>query len=630
MSALWSKGPGAQSFDLDAARQLVPRRVPYLTTGQFQYTSAAGNYRTQILSSLFQDMKTTWMYTATVQLALNGSEPAWSSDGWSFAPLDLSGVSAVASKRPIQYIGAGTGNSSKSALLDSSLNVTVHTSATRARLECSDYDFRSNPMAWLTEQNVTDSDAWYVDLNPKLIDKGYELGLNAQNATTPMLHIENSTYTTFYVAKWRLSCCDNVTDDQIGTGSVGYWSSDGNQDSFTLWPDLTGSWPVTFTIKWIHGRPLAGFRPVNYSIGNFDMPFSPRLLWAEEPAMTAMGCTPVIETANASVVVRADTGQVLGYDILDAPQPDEYAWTSPFDAYVHANLSSGSRWEENVTVSHGVLFVTALLGAADLSMLETIDSINSQYDTENADERFKIRMPGLNTDFMSYSMLSLADGDHESLLDSKILEATAQKTFSTLYQHFASFKRSATDGNFVYQAFDAELPADIGIPVSESGLSRRDDDILFSRATAPQTTTLHVSQPVELLQMSVPAAWVCMIILACLVVISLTLAYVSRNTGKGVGRRIESIADVAYLTAGSHRLLEMTRNRSPEEMKGDRETRFSLGWFEEENGKAGWKIEVADAGYERKVEPGEQVRRKQESSTEDGTEMEMESLRSHT
>lgn len=639
MSALWSKSPGLQTFDLAATRQLVPRQVPYLTAGQYQFTSAAGNYRSTIISSLFADMKTTWMYTATVQLALNGSEPSWSSDGWSFTPLDLSQVSAAAKQRHVQHLGSGTGSDL------SSLNVTVVTSATRARLECSEYDFLSTPMDWLTEQNVTDPTAWQVDSNPKLIEKGFELGLDAQNISTPVLSIGNMSYTTFFVSMLRLACCDNVTDDQIGEGSVGYWSSDldghPGTGSYSQWPDLPGPWPVNFTVKWIHGKPLEGFHPVNYTSEFENMPFAPRLLWAEEPAMTAIGCTPVIETANASVVVDVDTAQVLAFDILGAPQPDEHAWTDPFNPYVSDKdaVATGS-WAENVTVSHGVLFLTALLGAADLSMLTTVGSWNNEFYTEVADERFKIRMPGLNADFMSYSMLSLANGDHESLLDPETLIDTAQKTFSTLYQHFASFNLSTTDGNFVFQAFDAQLPPDIGVPLNTSNLRRlrRDGDGAESISpppTAPQTATLRVSQPVELLEMSVPAAWVCMSILICLLIVGLSLAYASRGLGRRVGRRIESIADVAYLTAGSDKLLEMTRTRSPDEMKRDRETKFRLGWFEEEEGgKGGWRIEVVSEGYGggrlEEVVTGKQGYQTQERYLGEGAGMEMVSLRSHT
>lgn len=95
------------------------------------------------------------LYGATLQLAYNASEPAWSKDGWSFMPLDIRNVQNTSSFAQDMTLDSVQ---DQELSLDAALvNVTVPTVATRARLECSPFKGISNLSAWVTEVHLTNS-----------------------------------------------------------------------------------------------------------------------------------------------------------------------------------------------------------------------------------------------------------------------------------------------------------------------------------------------------------------------------------------------------------------------------------------------------------------------------------------
>jgi hypothetical protein len=84
------------------------------------------------MAQLHRNLTAHWMYTATNQLALNGSEPAWSKDGWSFVPLDLRNVSLLMPGKVDNKDQDDIGQSSR-------VNVST-TPAIRGRIECSPHE----------------------------------------------------------------------------------------------------------------------------------------------------------------------------------------------------------------------------------------------------------------------------------------------------------------------------------------------------------------------------------------------------------------------------------------------------------------------------------------------------------
>ncbi|KAI0843591.1 hypothetical protein F5Y06DRAFT_7055 [Hypoxylon sp. FL0890] len=597
MSSIWQREPGSLPFQVNTQRQLELRTVPRLSDATLQFTSHAGNYKQTALASLFSNMRTSWIYGAAVQISLNGSEPAWSSNGWSFIPHNL----ATVPQTDVQNAGNTTATSS------TSMNVTVETSGTRARLECSPHEHLNfmDSTNWLTEWNLANTSQWNQTLNLDNLKRGFELGLSDPGDNT-ILFLDNNAsmtgnYTTFFVNNKRLQCCQNITNGEIGSSSVGYWSPNLRNGSY--YPDFATSWPANFTVKWIRGRPVEGYRekypPESGNTGSGP----PRLMWAEKPQMAALNCMPIIETANASVTVSTDDSHVIDFNLIGEPQSDPYAWSDDFKQHksyqgLCEGPQCGNLYSINITTSHGILFVTGLLGAAELS-----DFVGTNIDTsdiqseDTGDQTFNIREPGLNVDLMTYSMLSLVNNDHDALLDLGTLERTAQQTFTTLFQNFASNNVSFETGGYVFQPLNESLPADLDTP------QKRADT-----PPADSTVTLNVSRPVELLQMSKPAAWICMLILAYLIIASVILAIASRRYTKMLLRKIDSIADVAVLMAGSEKLLNLAREKSMKDMKNDHATKARLGWFTGADGAQRWGIELLgdeDKKYETFIPPYE-------------------------
>ncbi|KAI1412285.1 hypothetical protein F5Y13DRAFT_163244 [Hypoxylon sp. FL1857] len=588
MSSIWRRGPGSLPFQVDIQRQLELRRVPRLSDATLQFTSHAGNYKQTALASLFSNMRTSWIYGAAVQISLNGSEPPWSSDGWSFVPYNF----ATVPQTDVQ----NTGNVTMAPM--TTMNVTVETSGIRARLECSPYEHLNlvDSKNWLTEWDLTNTSQWNHTLSSNTLKRGFELGLSDPGDNT-LLFLDNNAsmtgnYTTFFVNNKRFQCCQNITDGQIGSSSVGYWSPNLRNGSY--YPDFATSWPANFTVKWIRGRPVEGYSEKYSSESEHTGSGPHRLMFAEKPQMAALNCMPIIETANASVTVSTDDSHVISFDLIDEPQSDPYAWSDDFKQHKsYEGLCEGPQcgniYSINITTSHGILFVTGLLGAADLN-----DFVGTNIDTydiqsENiGDQTFNIREPGLNVDLMTYSMLSLVNYDHDALLDLNTLERTAQQTFTALFQNFASNNVSFETGGYVFQPLNEALPADLDTP------RKRADT-----PPADHTVTLKVSRPVELLQMSQPAAWVCMIILAYLIVASVILAFASRRYTKMLLRKVDSIADVAVLMAGSERLLNLAREKSMKDLKKDHVTKARLGWFTGADGTRRWGIEIVGDGGQR-------------------------------
>jgi hypothetical protein len=324
------------------------------------------------------------------------------------------------------------------------------------------------------------------------------------------------------------------------------------------------------------------------------------LIWFDPPEMTALNCQPIIETANSRVTVDITNGRVVSYEILEAPHVDDEAWTSPYRLYQNNATDDEfghSNYNANITTSHGVLFVTGLLGAADIDNFGGNAQNQPSDMLENVKEQtFNFREPGLNVDYMTYAMLSMVDFDHKKLLDADTLERTAQRTFSTMFQHFVNNNLSLTHGGYAYQTVGERLPDDIGDEQTKGSSSRRRRRSDANEPTpSPQNITLHLSTPVELLYVSEPAVWISMIIIVYLIVTCGILAVVSRKYNRMLPGPTKSVADAAALVAGSPKLLELARRRSVDSVKRDGGTLAKLGWFKGAEGETRWGIELVDA-----------------------------------
>jgi len=305
MSALFVQGKASMPENYGLNRTLEVRRDPLLgvrilgTDKDRNWTAYndEGYYKGEIgsmLAQVFAELKTNWLYTALIQASLQGPEPAWSKSGWSFVPLALTNILHDAYRAP------------EGATRDPiAINVTVRTTALRARAECSIIP-NIEPQKWLWTRNETSF-------------------LKQHNLTG---------YDTIYYPRDSLSFNNNVTATRFtpqGTIPECFYNVTRSEPSEELYMEFTlGYWTENFgnvsmgefTAKWIHGT--SGFRNVGYA------PENPRMVFAVPPEIRALTCVPHFEIADAEVMVDVSNGFVQDFGIIGDPRSDGVAWSDDF------------------------------------------------------------------------------------------------------------------------------------------------------------------------------------------------------------------------------------------------------------------------------------------------------------
>ena len=178
MSALWQRDVESSPRNWQLSTQLEIRNIPqvFLVPENQEPTDT---YQLPVLTQVFEDPFTSWLYGAVVQIAYNGSQPAWSFDGWSFAQVDLSSISSTSSIKNIegnqsQELGAFNLTNSGTDV-GGNVNVTVQTPAIRGRIECSPYESLSNTSNWLQALDLQNGSYWNVSANSDVPTSGYDL-----------------------------------------------------------------------------------------------------------------------------------------------------------------------------------------------------------------------------------------------------------------------------------------------------------------------------------------------------------------------------------------------------------------------------------------------------------------------
>ena len=328
MSAIWQRNlEGSRKAQL-LSTQLEPRDIPqvFLVPQTFM---GPDSYQFQVLSQIFENPFTSWLYGAVIQIAYNGSQPAWSHNDWSFAQVNISPISDSL-KHPNQNMNAsqkiGPLNVTNfGAVLDRNINVTTQTPAVRARIECSPYETISNSSNWLQTWDLHDTSFWNVSINPEEPARGYEL--------LPIISLSPGMSTTTFADLSRLTCCANGTNKEPGLSSIGYWSMNSGEATYN------------FTVKWIVGRPVPQQFLDRQNISHF--------IWQEPPSMAALNCQPIIETANASVTVDMFSGVVQDFFIIDDPSVVTSPWNDNYEVHNSTdppNEKEGVEGQVNITV----------------------------------------------------------------------------------------------------------------------------------------------------------------------------------------------------------------------------------------------------------------------------------------
>ena len=130
MSALFEHGPGIIFRPVTLNRTLEIRDIPLIipinsSTGQIDWNF----YGEEFLMSLSYNVSNNWVFSATFKLALNQSqEPAWSKDGWAFAPINFNALKDL----DLQHDLKESNQTDEGALA----NISLSTPALRGRIEC--------------------------------------------------------------------------------------------------------------------------------------------------------------------------------------------------------------------------------------------------------------------------------------------------------------------------------------------------------------------------------------------------------------------------------------------------------------------------------------------------------------
>jgi hypothetical protein len=149
----------------------------------------------------FYTSDTDWMYTALIQTAFKGPEPAWIQDDWSFVPVPSVLKSPASPKHRSSPVGG----------VRSLASVTVQTPAIRARLDCCSVEWPRNSSHWLTSQNETS----YLP-NITGIDNYFWL--------KPVVEAGNNS-TRFTAPADFPQCCANITGNtQYNQTLIAYWT----------------------------------------------------------------------------------------------------------------------------------------------------------------------------------------------------------------------------------------------------------------------------------------------------------------------------------------------------------------------------------------------------------------------
>ncbi|KKY13809.1 hypothetical protein UCDDS831_g08634 [Diplodia seriata] len=248
---------------------------------------------------------------------------------------------------------------------------------------------------------------------------------------------------------------------------------------------------------------------------------------------------------HSRVTVNKLSGQEQDYTVLGDPTPALEAWSDAYLEHCEGNVSEApdpGLYDRvfNITTSYGVLFMDALSRASSIQKLGDIgDGLYGYEDLNDMTFNFRDPKQGLNLDFTSYAMFSLAKKDPKALLNASAMEALANKTFSTFFQHFVSSNLSMDAGSWVYQPIGAQLPPDTGPLQWNGNLTVVDRPDPHPLPPTNRTAVVEVSTPVEMLRTNAVAVWLSVAILIWLVGTTVLVAIVQKSRSKRLLRNVE-------------------------------------------------------------------------------------------
>jgi hypothetical protein len=236
----------------------------------------------------------------------------------------------------------------------------------------------------------------------------------------------------------------------------------------------------------------------------------------------------------------------------------------------------------------------------------------------------------MNTDFMSYAMLALANNSKETLLNLETYVGLADKTFGTFFKHFVSVNASPySTGNNVYQPIGEHVPCSLAPVIMDGDLgSDFDQGVLAVANTTSMTTEPYVNatlhSPAEQLVMSPLSVFLCISLLAVLILITLIVYTINHDFYKVMPRDVDNIASILALVYASENLLNWVRTVKPAKPwyrilfsdesslgSGGEQGKARLGPFRSADGTQRWGVgltyEISEASDTNSGLPNEEI-----------------------
>lgn len=241
MSALFEQNVGYLHSTVKLERSLELRQTPHLrqvlATVPFQFSASTSGYGfvRETLETLYTNLSTNWMYTAEIQLTMDKSEPVWNKEGWSFVPVNISGIDRT--RVPSNLTDP---DMEFASVYYSPVNVTLDTPAIRGRVEC-------QPI-----QEVNDTEKWLETPRP-IVDERTNTTWNVSSLPNGMF--SRTPYASYLTPDaFLVQCCGNYTDPALLNNfsaplTVGYWTEINNGTHKTVSFEDQENIDNNFTVK---------------------------------------------------------------------------------------------------------------------------------------------------------------------------------------------------------------------------------------------------------------------------------------------------------------------------------------------------------------------------------------------
>ncbi|PVH96556.1 hypothetical protein DM02DRAFT_115979 [Periconia macrospinosa] len=591
MSALFERKPHNVLSRVNLNRTLETRQMPVITTidqtgwpfewdDVYAATKLDKTVRWDITEPLYQNSSYNWLYNTPTKFSVNAPQMTWTQGAWSFAPVDLSSIIVPDSR-------STTEKEVRKAAVVPFMNVTLRTSAIRARLDCEPIDEVADKSTWLQAMSVQ-------LLNETLINTTMEYITLPEGLSDGYILIEKMFANTSSVTTIRrggdekmTKCCINGTGQSPQRAAIGYWTpvqTEGwnRTDPYPSQGKL--QWPPSIVTKWIVGKPQSFKDQGNITVGP--------LFFEEQPVLQAARCKPIIETAEAKILIDRTTSTVHSHELLGPITGLDSAW---YENHVRHDLSDPEKQYNmnytgklNTTTSLGILFLDGLLSASVSK--EPVGDVYYAYENTGTDQFvYREEDGGLNMDLMSYTMYTLANNDPEALLNYTTLVNNANRTFQSFFQDFVNTKLAHyNDDGTGFQRIGANMK-DLGQAVDYNGASLVNP--LYPSLNTDRTIEAVISSRRQVLYMNPVATYLAVAIITWLIATTAVVAALQRRYTSTMLRNVELIADVLVLIAGSENFLDLVQERGPA-LKKDGNVKTQLGWFKGRDGEVRWGVEV--------------------------------------